>query len=98
MSGDIFLNIDQVRLHGLEHINPNELEAALQQALMEKLASGPVSLTSATPQLRTGIRLREPVTAAELGHSLAQSLYGVISDTGAVETQRTNKPGGRRDA
>ncbi len=33
MSGDIFLNIDRIVLHGLGHVDRSELQTALQTAL-----------------------------------------------------------------
>ena len=99
MSGDIFLNIDRIVLHGLGHVDRSELQTALQTALKEQLASGPVRHPAEISRVVTQFTLPETVSAGQLGQSLAKNLYGVISDTGIAAASRdAGKPGGKPNA
>lgn len=99
MSGDIFLNIDRIVLHGLDHIDRNELQTALQEALTEQLSARTIAHPSETPRVRTELTLPASFSAGQVGRSLAQNLYGVISD---IDTARSpghaGKQGGQPDA
>ena len=99
MSGDIFLNIDRIVLRGLGRIDRSELEAALQTALTEQLASSSVHHPLEQHRVVTQITLPETVSAGQLGQSLAQNLYAVISDTGiAAAPRNVGKRGGEPNA
>jgi hypothetical protein len=99
MSGDIFLNIERIVLHGLEHINRHELETALRKALLEQLASGSIGQSLVTKQVRTDIALPGSCNAGQLGQSLADKLCNVISTPGANTPPRnTGKQRGQHDA
>lgn len=99
MSGGIFLNIDRIVLDGFDHIDRHGLAAALQQALVEQLASTDFAHSSATPLTRTNITLQESFSAAQLGQSLARDLCTVIRNAGAARTPaRGEVHGGEPDA
>ena len=87
MSRDVFVSIDRVVVHGLEHLEARDLAAALQDALAEQLAATPAGGQSADiARVGTRIDLPHGCTAAQLGQalasSLADSLGGVIGGDG----------------
>ena len=99
MSRDIFLNIDRIVLRGLNHIDRSVLAAALQQALVDQLTSSPSHNPADLSRVRTNITLPAAFGSAQLGQTLAQSLYGVISSNeGTTKPGPVNRQGGRHDA
>jgi hypothetical protein len=99
MSGDVFVNIDRIVLHGLGHIDRQELETALQKALTEQLKAQSIGHPFETPRVRTELTLPASFNAGQVGRSLAQNLCGVISDTGAARSPGSaGKQGGQSDA
>lgn len=94
MSGDVFLNIDRIVLHGMDHVDGKALAAAMQQSLLEQLAANSISHPAAAARVRTEITLPKSCDTEQMGRVLAQSLYGVISNNTA--TARRGRTGGRR--
>lgn len=95
MSGDVFVNIDRVVVHGLEHLNARDLAAALQDALAQQLAEVPVGSQAAdVDRVRTRIDLPNGCTATQLGQALAGTLGGVIGDGGPDSGIKSRTPAG----
>ena len=99
MSGETFINIDRIVLHGLDHVDGKTLTTALKQALVEQLTSNPVHNPAAVTRVQTQIALPEAVSAKQMGRVLAQNLHRVISSSAVTpEQDRTGKRGGQPDA
>ena len=99
MSGDTFINIDRIVLHGLEHVDGKTLAAALKQSLVAQLTSSPVRNPAAATRVQTQIALPEAVSAEQMGRALAQNLHRVISSSAVTpEQDRAGKRGGQPDA
>ncbi len=82
MSGDIFLTIDRIVLHGLDRIDRHALSEALQQALLDQLGQQS-SLTSADlSRVRITISLPDNMGGEQLGQVLGQTLGGIIGNSG----------------
>lgn len=99
MSGDVFLNIDRIVLHGMEHVDGKALAAAVQQSLLEQLIESPIHDPATQARVRAQISLPESCNAAQMGKALAQSLHGIIGTNAAtVEKGPTGGQGGQGDA
>lgn len=99
MSGDIFLNIDRIVLHGLGHVDGKALATSLEQALLDELKLNSVCEPAELARVQTQIKLPETLAAGQIGQALAQSLHGVISNTAAAAKRGpTGKQGGKQDA
>ncbi len=95
MSGDIFLNIDTIVLHGLSHVNRHVLVEALQQALVEQLSLNQGLSATDLARARTNITLPNAFGAEQLGRTLGQSLSDVISNNeGSINSVHETKLGG----
>ena len=80
MSRDIFLNIDTIVLRGMDHVDRHELATALQQAMVEQLASNPQLIAADLERVKTHISLPGTFATEQLGQALAGSLSGIISN------------------
>lgn len=99
MSGDIFLNIERIVLHGMEHVDRFALADALQQALSEQHIPVQAITTAERSRLRADISLPTTFSAEQLGQSLGQTLSSIISEGGGgIDSGReTQRGGGRHD-
>jgi hypothetical protein len=97
MSGDIFLNIDTIVLRGLQHIDRYALTEALQQALIEQLATNHKLRATDLSRVKTNISLPGEFNAAQLGHTLGLGLSNIFSGNPAPqETTDKASRGGHR--
>lgn len=82
MSSDIFLTIDTIVLHGLEHVDRHSLEVALQESIHQYLAAHLDFHAADAAHLQLRITLPAVVTAECLGSALGESLVGAIAGSG----------------
>ena len=82
MSRDVFVNIDRVVVHGLDHLDARDLAVALQDALAKQLAGTEAGSRAADiARVRTRIDLPHGCTAVQLGQALAGTLAGTMGGT-----------------
>lgn len=99
MSGDLFLNIDRIVLHGMDHVDGKALAASLEQALTEQLELNSDHQPAELARVQTQITLSDSFGAGQIGRALAKSLHGVISNSAISEQQGSaGKRGGKPDA
>jgi hypothetical protein len=99
VSAGVFLNIERIVLHGMDHVDARALAAALQKSLSEQLAANPIHDAAASAWVRTQISLPESCNAEQMGRALAQSLHGVIVNEPATAGRGgAGGRGGRSDA
>lgn len=97
MSGDIYLTIDRIVLHGMDHIDRFALADALQQALSEQLFPVQAMTAAERSRFRADILLPTTFSAEQLGQSLGQTLSSIISDSGGgIDSGQEPQRGGRR--
>ena len=80
MSADIYLHIDHLVLHDLEHVDRHALAAALRQALTEQLAAQPPLQAAELSHTATRITLPAGAGGGQLGRILAGCLTDIISN------------------
>lgn len=81
----VSLHIDDIVLHGFEHIDRHALTAALEQALSERMASFRPDSGAVTGEMRASLSLPAHAGSAQIGTALA----GVIGD--AISAHATNR-------
>ena len=95
MSGDIFLNIDTIVLHGLHQLDRHALAEALQQTLMKQLSSKQELINTDLTRARTNITLPNNFDAEQLGQALGQSLSDIINNNETTASPGLKTTSGR---
>ncbi len=99
MNGDIYLNIDTIVLHGLDHIDGHALEIAIRQVLEEQLSSHPNLHSTELARVQTDITLAPAHGAEQLGKSLGDSICDIITTSeGRTLSNKKTPQGGRHNA
>lgn len=88
MSGDIFLNIDRIVLHGMDHVDRHVFADALKQNLTKQLSQTQYWNTSQLPKLETHISPLATNNANLLGQSLAEAIGGILTDSQESSTPK----------
>ncbi|SHO44174.1 hypothetical protein [Desulfopila aestuarii] len=82
MSGDIFLTIDTIVLHGLEHVDRHGFEVALEESIRQYLTANHCFHPADASRLQLQITLPAVLTAESLGSALGDRLAGSIGGSG----------------
>jgi len=82
VNGDIFITIDTIVLHGLEHVDRHDFEFALEESIRQYFISHHDFHGADVTRLQLQITLPSVLTAECLGNALGERLAGAIAGSG----------------